>query len=141
MRKVLLLTVMCLALIGSALAQHSVSGTVTSESDGLGLPGVTISEKGTNNGIITDAQGKFSIKVGSGKSTLIFSFIGMKTVEEPVNNRSTINLKMASEDIGLNEVVVTAMNITKERKALGYAMSTIQSVELNKVATTNFASA
>jgi len=130
---------MCLALIGSAFAQFSVSGTVTSDSDGIGLPGVTISEKGTTNGTITDAQGKFSIKVASGKSTLVFSFIGMTTVNEVVNNRTTINVKMASEDIGLNEVVVTAMNITKERKALGYAMSTIQSVELNKVASTNFA--
>ena len=72
MRKVLLLTVMCLALIGSAFAQFSVSGTVTSDSDGIGLPGVTISEKGTTNGTITDAQGKFSIKVASGKSTLVF---------------------------------------------------------------------
>ncbi|MDO8929335.1 MAG: TonB-dependent receptor plug domain-containing protein, partial [Bacteroidota bacterium] len=140
MRKVLLLTVMCFALLGSAIAQQSVSGTVVSESDGLGLPGVTVSEKGTANGALTDSDGKFSIKVSSDSSTLVFSFIGMKSVEEPVNNRSSINVKMASEDIGLDEVVVTAMGISRERKALGYAMSTIQAVELNKVASTNFAS-
>ncbi|MDO9614219.1 MAG: carboxypeptidase-like regulatory domain-containing protein, partial [Bacteroidota bacterium] len=62
MRKVLLLTVMCFVLLGSAIAQQSVSGTVVSESDGLGLPGVTISEKGTGNGVLTDTNGKFSIK-------------------------------------------------------------------------------
>ena len=81
MRKVLLLTVMCLALVGSALAQISVSGTVVSETDGLGLPGVTVQEKGTTKGTLTDFEGKFTLKVTSSKSILVFSFIGMKTVE------------------------------------------------------------
>ncbi|MEI6679057.1 MAG: carboxypeptidase-like regulatory domain-containing protein [Mariniphaga sp.] len=65
MRKVLLLTVMCFALLGSAMAQHSVSGTVVSASDGQGMPGTTVSEKGTTLGTLTDADGKFTIKVTS----------------------------------------------------------------------------
>ncbi len=141
MRKVLLLTMMCLALLGSAMAQLSVSGTVVSVADGIGLPGVTVSEKGTTNGVITDASGKFRIKVASGKSTLVFSFVGMKTIQEPVNSRSVINVKMGSEDIGLNEVVVTAMGITKSERAIGYAQNTITSERLVQKGTPNVATA
>ncbi len=137
MRKVLLLTVMCLALLGSAMAQQSVSGTIVSEADGLALPGVTVSEKGTTNGALTDSDGKFSIKVTSGKSVLMFSFIGMKTVEEPVNNRSEVNVKMKQEDIGLDEVVVTALGIKREAKKLGYGVTEVKGEELALANTTN----
>jgi len=137
MRKVLLLTVMCFALLGSAMAQQSVSGTVVSESDGLGLPGVTISEKGTGNGVLTDTNGKFSIKVATGNSTLVFSFIGMQTVEETVNNRNVIDVKMKSEDIGLDEVVVTALGIKRETKKLGYGVTEVKGAELAMANTTN----
>jgi iron complex outermembrane receptor protein len=126
---------MCFALLGSAIAQQSVSGTVVSESDGLGLPGVTVSEKGTGNGALTDSDGKYSIKVSSGKATLVFSFIGMKTVEEPVNNRTSVSVKMKSDDIGLDEVVVTALGIKRDRKALGYSMSSLKADDLVKAGT------
>ncbi len=137
MRKVLLLTVMCIALIGSAMAQQSVSGTVVSESDGIGLPGVTILEKGTANGALSDSDGRFTIKVASGKSILVFTFIGMQTVEESVNNRSVIDLKMKSEDIGLDEVVVTALGIKRETKKLGYGVTEVKGEELALANTTN----
>ena len=101
MRKVLLLTVMCLALLGSAMAQHSVSGTVVSGADGQGMPGVTVSEKGTTQGTLTDTEGKFTIKVSSEKSTLVFSFVGMTSVEEVINSRTNVNIKMVSSEIGL----------------------------------------
>lgn len=135
MRKVLLLTVMCMALLGSALAQHSVSGTVVAEADGLGLPGVSVSEKGTGNGVLSDAEGKFSLKVSSGQSTLVFSFIGMSSAQEPVNNRAVINVKLKSADIGLDEVVVTALGIKRDRKALGYSMSSLKADDLVKAGT------
>ena len=137
MRKVLLLTVMCFALLGSAMAQLSVSGTVVSESDGLGLPGVTVLEKGTTKGTLTDSEGKFTMKVTSEKSTLVFSFIGLTTVEEPVNNRSTINVRMKSDDIGLDEVVVTALGIKRDAKKLGYGVTEVKGDELAMANTTN----
>ena len=133
MRKVLLLTVMCTALLGSAMAQHSVSGTVVSQADGQGLPGVAVSEKGTNNGTLTDIDGKFSIRVTSEKSTLIFSLIGMRTVESEVNNQTTLSVKMESENIGLAEVVVTALGISREKKSLGYAVSEVAGENLSTV--------
>ena len=137
MRKVLLLTVMCLALLGSAMAQQSVSGSVVSESDGLGIPGVSVSEKGTTRGTLTDADGKFTIKVTSGKSVLLFSFIGMKSIEEPVNGRTSIHLKMKSEDVGLDEVVVTALGIKRGAKEIGYGMTEVKGEELAIANTTN----
>ncbi|HCE57566.1 MAG TPA: SusC/RagA family TonB-linked outer membrane protein [Prolixibacteraceae bacterium] len=137
MRKILLIFAMCFALIGSAFAQQPVTGTVTGD-DGLGIPGVSVVQKGTTNGTITNVDGKFTINVPS-DAILSFSFVGMAPVEESVTGRSTINIVMVSSTIGLNEVVVTAMGVSKERKALGYAMSTIPSVELTKVASTNFA--
>lgn len=133
MRKVLVLTVMCIVLIGSAMAQISVSGTVVSEADGLGLPGVSVSEKGTMNGTLTDTDGKYTIKVSSGNSVLVFSFIGMKTIEETVKTNAVIDVKMISQDISLNEVVVTALGVSREKKSLGYAVSEVSGENLNTV--------
>ena len=141
MRKVLLLTVMCIALLGSAMAQHLVSGTVVAESDGLGIPGASVSEKGTKNATITDQNGKFSLKVTSGNSTLVFTFIGMVTIEESVNNRTSLNVKLAPNEISLKEFVITGMGIKREQKALGYSISTIKAKDLVKVGATNFGSA
>ncbi|MBA4410117.1 MAG: SusC/RagA family TonB-linked outer membrane protein [Bacteroidota bacterium] len=141
MRKVLLLTVMCMALLGSAMAQFSVTGTVVSESDGLGLPGVTVTEKGTTKGVVTDSNGNFSIKVASGKATLVFSFVGMKKVEEILNNRNSLNVKMITEDIGLEEVVVTALGIKREKKALGYSMQEMKGEVLLEARESNLANA
>lgn len=135
MRKVLLLVVVCFALLGSAIAQVSVSGTVVSEPDGSAIPGVTVAEKGTNNGTLTDSDGKFTLKVSSGNCTMSFSFVGMKTVEEKLNNRTVLNVKMASEDIGLDEVVVTALGIPKEAKKLGYAVTNVKGEALAETST------
>jgi TonB-linked outer membrane protein, SusC/RagA family len=137
MRKVLLLAVMCLALLGNAMAQISVSGTVVSETDGQSLPGVSVLEKGTTRGTITDFEGKFTLKVASSKSILVFSFIGMKTVEEPINGRATVDVKMKSDEIGLDEVVVTALGIPREAKKLGYGMTEVKGEELASVNTAN----
>ena len=130
MRKVLLLTVLCITLLGSAMAQHSVSGTVVSGADGQGMPGVTVSEKGTTQGTLTDNEGKFSIKVTTEKSTLVFSFVGMSSVEQAVNGRTTLNIKMISSEIGLGEVVVTALGRTRESKKLGFSADQIKGVEI-----------
>ncbi len=137
MRKILLIFALCFSLFASAVAQQAVTGTVTGE-DGLGIPGVSVVQKGTSNGTITNVDGNYTIKVPS-DAVLVFSFVGMTTTEESVNSRSKIDVVMKSSNIGIDEVVVTAMGVSRERKALGYAMSTIPSMELTKVASTNFA--
>jgi iron complex outermembrane receptor protein len=128
---------MCIALLGSAIAQHAVTGTVVSASDGAGLPGVTVAEKGTSNGTLTDVDGKFSLKVASEKSTIVFSFIGMKSVTEVVNSRKVINVKMVAAEIGLDEVVVTALGVNKQPRQLGYATSTIKPADVIATNTVN----
>lgn len=137
MRKILLLTVMCIALVSSVIAQNTVTGTVVAASDGVGLPGVTVSEKGTTNGTLTDSEGKFSIRLASAKATIVFSFIGMKTVTEVVNNRKAINVKMVAAEIGLDEVVVTALGVNKQPRQLGYATTTIKPAEVIATNTLN----
>ena len=141
MRRILLLTVMCIALLGSAMAQHSVSGTVVSVSDGLSMPGVTVSEKGTTQGTITNAEGKYTLKVASGKSILVFSFVGMKTIEQPLNDRVVVNIKMVSTEIGLDEVVVTALGLSRQKKALGYSQESVKGAELAESAAPNIVNA
>ena len=129
MRKIILIFAMCFSLLGSAYAQQTVTGTVTGE-DGLGIPGVSIVEKGTTNGTISTGEGTFSLNVQSLNATLQFSFIGLKPVEEPLNGRSNISLTMESQTEALDEVVVTALGIKRDKKSLGYAISTIKAEEL-----------
>ncbi|HSO88606.1 MAG TPA: SusC/RagA family TonB-linked outer membrane protein, partial [Draconibacterium sp.] len=126
MRKILLIFAMCFALIGSAFAQQSVTGTVTDAGDGTGIPGVTVIQKGTNNGTITNMDGNYTLKVPA-DAVLVFSFVGMSTIEEPLNGRSVIDVTMKTTTVGIDEVMVTALGVRKEAKALGYAVSKVGS--------------
>lgn len=130
MRKVLLLTVMCLSLLGSVMAQHVVTGTVTAQSDGKGIPSVTIVEKGTTNGNITDPDGKYSIKVSNPNAVLVFSFVGMKTKEVALNGKSSLNVVLETSSELVDDVVVTALGIKRDSKSLGYAISKVTSEQL-----------
>jgi iron complex outermembrane receptor protein len=128
MRKILLIFVMCFTLIGSAFAQQAVTGKVIGD-DGAGIPGVSIVQKGTTYGTITNVDGEYSLNV-PGDVTIVFSFVGMKNVEEQVSNRSIINVTMEVDAIGIDEVVVTALGIKRESKALGYAMTEVAGAEI-----------
>eukprot|EP01029_Cantina_marsupialis_P012864 TRINITY_DN2848_c0_g1_i1.p1 TRINITY_DN2848_c0_g1~~TRINITY_DN2848_c0_g1_i1.p1 ORF type:complete len:1075 (+),score=184.88 TRINITY_DN2848_c0_g1_i1:150-3374(+) len=114
----------------SVLAQsREVSGVVTSADDGLSIPGVSVIVKGTTIGTTTDFDGKYSLNVPEDGTTLVFSFVGM-TMQEVAITSTTINVVMESETIGMDEVVVTAMGITREKKSLGYASQEVKSDEL-----------
>ncbi|MFD0793545.1 SusC/RagA family TonB-linked outer membrane protein [Mucilaginibacter litoreus] len=108
----------------AAYAQKVVTGTVT-EKSGQVAPGVNVTEKGTTNGTATDANGKFTLTVKPG-AVLTFSFIGYKTQEVTVGQNATINITMESGDNALNEVVVTALGIKREKKSLGYAVQEVK---------------
>ncbi len=116
---------------------RSVSGKV-SDSTGASLPGVSVSIKGTNNGIVTDINGKYSLSNVQSNATLIFSFVGMKTQEIKVENQNVIDVVLKEETIGINEVVVTALGISREKKGLGYAVQEIKGDQLNVARETNF---
>ncbi len=128
--------VMLFATFASAFAQTKVSGTVT-DASGASIPGVSIVEKGTTNGITTDMDGKYSLAIGS-SAVLQFSFVGMTAIEEVVNGRTTVNVVMTSSAIGLDEVVVTALGIQREKKTLTYASQQVDGEELMKARGTNF---
>ncbi len=121
----------------SALAQQKqVSGTVTDQ-DGLPLPGVSVLVVGTTNGTQTDFDGKYAITANQGE-VLRFSYIGQKTVERTIGATNTINVGMEEDAQALEEVVVTALGIAREKKSLGYATQEVQGDEVSTVKTTNF---
>lgn len=107
-----------------------VSGLVTSNGDNAPLPGVNVSIKGTTTGTQTNAEGRFQLKVPSDKATLVFSYIGFISQEVTVGSKTTINVSLASDSRQLNEVVVTALGITRAKKDLGYATQAVNSEEI-----------
>lgn len=129
----------CLTL--TAWAQNRVSGTVTSAETDESLPGVNVVVKGTTIGTVTDIDGNYSIQVPDGQGTLQFSFIGFTPEEVEINGQSTIDMAMAPDVQSLQEVVVTAVGIEREKKALGYATETIESEDIVNSMETNFVSA
>ncbi len=98
--------------------ERTITGIVSDESGPL--PGVSVLIEGTTSGTETDFDGNYSIDANSGDN-LRFSFVGMTTVSRSVGAESIINVTMVSETNTLDEVVVTALGIKKEKKALGYA--------------------
>lgn len=117
---------------------QTVSGRVTS-SDKSALPGVSVIVKGTSNGTSTDADGKFTISVSDPQnSILVFSFIGYATQEIAVGNQTEINLDLQEDITQLNEVVVTALGISQEKRGLGYSVSTVNGDEIASTQRPNF---
>lgn len=99
-----------------------ITGTVTSAEEGSPLPGVYVRILGTNSGTITDVDGKYMVSAPT-ESTLQFSFIGYANQEIPVQGRMVIDVAMETSITQVDEVVVTALGITKSRKSLGYSVS------------------
>ena len=127
MKRAILL--MALGLVSClAFAQTRVSGTVISAEDNAPVPGAGVIVNGTTVGTVTGADGKFTLTVPSGAKTLIVSCLGMKTQE--VDATDGIVVVLENDFNALNEVVVTAMGITREKKALGYAIQEVKSDEL-----------
>lgn len=120
----------------AAFAQMNVQGTVQSDTGEL-LPGVSIMVKGTATGVITDIDGNFSITVPNAQSVLVFSFVGMKLQEVPVNGRSNIAVTMETTTIGLDDVVVTALGISRDKKSLGYSVSEVSGEDISQAGSVN----
>ncbi|SEB78317.1 TonB-linked outer membrane protein, SusC/RagA family [Tenacibaculum sp. MAR_2009_124] len=107
--------------------EKTISGTVSDESGPL--PGVTVLKKGTTQGTETDFDGKYSLNSKSG-DVLVFSFVGMTTVEKTVGASNTMNVTMEGDNI-LDEVVVTALGIKKDTRAVGYAVQQVGAETIN----------
>jgi TonB-linked SusC/RagA family outer membrane protein len=109
---------MLLLAVPPAFAQTRVSGTVTDDG-GLPLPGVSIVEKGTTNGTTSDTDGRFALNVSSGDATLVLSFIGFRSIEIPVGNRSNITAALEADVTALQEVIVTGYTTERKKDIIG----------------------
>lgn len=138
-RHVLLLLFAC-AFFSSAFAQTIVSGRITSEEDGSSLPGVNILVEGTTMGTVSDADGGFSLTVPSTDANLIFSFIGFNSQTVALNGRTTVDIVMQSDSKQLAEVVVTALGVSRDKRALGYTVQEIKGDQLDQARETNLLS-
>ncbi|MBI9037559.1 MAG: carboxypeptidase-like regulatory domain-containing protein, partial [Bacteroidales bacterium] len=114
------------------MAQTRITGTVTSSEDGLGIPGVSVVVKNTTVGTITDIDGKYSLSVPEGSEFLTFSFVGMLSQEVTIGNQRVINVQLKPSTEQLDEYVVTALGVSRDKKALGYAVQDVKADELLK---------
>lgn len=132
MRKALLSVLLIWAIVSHVQAQsRTVSGRVNSP-ENEGIPGVNVLIKGVITGTVTGADGSYQLAVPAKGGTLVFSFIGYKTMEVPTGDQTTVNVKLVPDLTNLDEVVVTANAIVREKKELGYAVSTVGGAELVK---------
>lgn len=121
-------------------AQTKTVKGLVSDKNGMPMPGVSVLLKGTTNASQSDYDGMYSIQAATG-DVLVFSFIGVKTESITVGTSATVNVILQEEAQGLDEVIVTALGVKRQKKELGYAVQDIKGDQLNKVITTNVASA
>ncbi len=124
----------------SAMANQqpvTVTGKVTSSADGLGLPAVTVHVQGTQIGGVTNLSGNYSIEVPGNNSVLVFSYVGYETQEVMVGNQRVIDVVLLESAQELEEVVVTALGITREEKSLGFSVGSVDGENLTRVAQEN----
>jgi TonB-linked SusC/RagA family outer membrane protein len=133
MRKAFTLFALLLALAGiQASAQtRTITGKVISSQDNLGIPGVSVIVPGTTVGAVTDIDGNYSLAVGPEVNTLRFSAVGMKTKDVELGASNTIDVTLEQAALNIDEVVVTANAIVREKRSLGYSTQQVTSEDLN----------
>lgn len=138
--KLILLTLVFLFIGTQSWAQGRVTGKVV-DVNGQPIGFVTVLIKGTTTGTSTADNGTYTINNVPSNSTLVFSIIGFKTAEFALNGKTSIDVVLEEDALRIGEVVVTALGISREKKALGYAVQDVKGEELQKVRTSNVVSA
>ncbi|MBI9061273.1 MAG: SusC/RagA family TonB-linked outer membrane protein [Marinilabiliaceae bacterium] len=128
-----------IVVIPTGVAQQAivVKGKVKAKSDNIALPGVNVFVKGTTHGTITDFDGNYTLEVSSKYDVLVYSFIGFEEQEIPINGQSSIDVTLQDDVTALGEVVVTALNIERDKSSLGYSITSVGSEELTDVKQNN----
>lgn len=123
-----ILIILIVVFFGSiySYSQKTVTGKVTTPEDPLGIPGVNVYLKGTNTGTVTDLEGNYTIDVPDDSATLVFSFVGYNTEEAKVEGKTVINMALIPTLESIEEVVVTALGIKRDEKALGYSVQEVK---------------
>ncbi|MBQ6053791.1 MAG: SusC/RagA family TonB-linked outer membrane protein [Prevotella sp.] len=124
--------------VGTALAQTKITGTVLSQEDGQPIIGAAVKVDGTNTGMLTDVNGKFSLTLPEGKKSLTISYLGYEAKTVTAKNGMRVFLK--ADATALEEVVVTAMGIKRSAKALGYSATSLDGEEIAEVRTNDIMS-
>lgn len=136
-KKITKLLAICLLPMLSWGQDFIIEGEVTDQ-DGIPLLGASIVEKGTNNGVVSDFDGNFSLKTSTKDAQLLISFIGYVTKEIKASSGILQKIVMFEDANTLDEVVVTALNITREEKSLGYSISKVEGEEITKTVSGNW---
>ena len=124
----------------SVVFQSQIRGTVKSSADQLPMPGVSVIEKGTSNGVVTDFDGNFELNVSSNNAVLVFSFMGYKTMEMSLKGKTSIDVVMDEDQAQLDEVVLVGYS-EQRREVITGAVATVSSKELAKSPTLNVSNA
>lgn len=125
----------------TAMAQNAVTGTVFEDDGTTPLTGATVQVKGTSNAVSTDIDGKYRLANVRKNATLVFTFIGFTPQEIKVDGRDKIDVTMTTSAVKLDDVVVTALGITREQKSLGYAVTKVSNEDLTSTVSGNWLNA
>jgi TonB-linked SusC/RagA family outer membrane protein len=133
----------CLLLLASALSwsqEKNITGIVRNADDRSVLPGASIQIKGTNKVTVTDSKGAYSIQARNNQ-VIVVSIVGFKAIEKPVGGQTTINFELTPSSTEMEDVVVTALGISRQQKALGYSVQQVSGEELTDARSNNWSSA
>lgn len=136
MRNFLRFSFMLVAILLMHIAQaqeRTVSGKVTSADDDTPIPGVNVILKGTTVGTVTDFEGNYKLTIPTEKGTLVFRFIGLASREIVLGNQSVVDVSMTTDVTQLSEVIVTAVGIEREARALGYSVEEVDGDKIQQV--------
>lgn len=111
----------------------TITGKIISEQDGLGIPGASISIKGTTKGTYSNDNGTFSLEISGTNTTLVISSMGFDTQELIIGNQTVIEIILVPSSSVLGEVVFTALGIKREEKSLGYSVARVDGKEVNRL--------
>ncbi|HVI47184.1 MAG TPA: SusC/RagA family TonB-linked outer membrane protein [Chitinophaga sp.] len=137
MKKTLCLFAILMALVILSYAQQrQVTGKVTSNSSPV--PYVSVQVKGANSGAVTDQQGQFKLKVTGNDAILVIRSVGYISKEVPVGDASDLHITLQQDDKTMQEVVITALNVRREKKSLGYSVQEVKGADLNQTKDANF---
>lgn len=130
----------CVVFVGINFLQAQtvqITGTVTSSEDGMPVPGASVMVKGTTIGTATNADGQYSLAVPQTATTLVVSFVGYSAQEVAIGGRTVVNVVLESDFLQLEEIVVTALGIRRDKKALGYAVQAVTEEDIVRTGNTN----
>ena len=142
MNKIYYLFLILSFISSGVFAQQNISGQVTSESEPMGIPGVTVYVKGNQTvGTSTDMDGKYSFSVPDNAKSLVFSYIGFTTKEVEIGEKNIINVLMEEASETLDDVIVTAIGVSVEKKSIGYAAQQVSGNDLSESREANIVNA